>query len=576
VRRALLLALALAAAAPAAGAERDVAYAAQPGATLDYFPPFEAKATPPLVVFVAGRFWGLPDEGGFDLADLVVRALRSEGAAVALVRHRPAPRPWREYGEDVAAALAWLLAQRERLGFDPARVFLAGHASGAQLAALVALDDAYLAGHGSPTSALAGVVPISGMYRLDAAGAMPAEFQARVAQAFPSAEARRDASPLEHVRADAPPFLVLAAGADAPGFADAALGFSEALREAGHPAAETFVVSGTDHVSILKLSAPRNAALTHLLGFARLGPHPDEMSEMFAARVHWRDPRLSAGGFWERRGQVERFEADAGFEAWLARLLASGGRGAPQIGAEHFDAIPLEAWLDAAGIAPGRWLLVTNARGEQAVLDLPALRPYQPVVVIGVDAEREPFRVIDLYHTLRRQTWTQPEPERWLLARPLGAFLYFRKPPPPERTPGVFGLFALTPDSFQRSDADPWAPLRGLPDPLRELVVERKACVACHQFHGVGGRAGHLRARDAELVGGFGLPLEEYPPEVWRRYVFEQLEVAEQIGATPVVLAPEERRLLYDAVVQARQSRARSEPKASEVGLTSEGPPPAR
>jgi acetyl esterase/lipase len=555
VRRALLLALALAAAAPAAGAERDVAYSENAGASLDYFPPFQAAGAPPLVVFVAGRFWGLPDERAPELGDLVVRALRSEGAAVALVRHRPAPRPWREYGEDVAAALAWLLSQRERLGFDPARVFLAGHASGAQLAALVALDASYLGAHGLATSALAGVVPISGMYELDAADAMPAEFQARVAQAFPGAEARRDASPLRHARGDAPPFLVLAAGADVPSFGEAALGFSEALRKAGHPAAETFVVSATDHVSILQLSAPRNAALTHLLGFARLGPHPDEMAEMFAARRYWRDPTLSARGFWERRELVERFEADAEFEAWLARLLASGGRGAPRVGAAHFDAIPLEAWLDAEGIAPGRWLLVTNARGEQAVLDLPALRPYQPVLVIGVDEEREPFRVIDLYHTLRRQTWSQPEPERWLLARPLGAFVHFRKPPPAELAPGVFGLFALTPESFTRTDTDPWAPLRGLPDPLRRLVVDRKACVSCHQFHGAGGRAGHLRARDAGLVGGFGLALEAYPPEAWRRYVFEQLEVAEEIGASAVVLAPEEQQLLYDAVVAARKSR---------------------
>jgi acetyl esterase/lipase len=551
VPRALLLALALAAAAPAAGVERDVAYSDRAGATLDFFPPFEPAAAPPLVVFVAGSFWGLPGERALDLGELLVRALRSEGAAVALVRHRPAPRPWREYGEDVAAALAWLLAQRQRLGFDPARVFLAGHASGAQLAALVALDDAYLGAHGLPRSALAGVVPISGMYRLDAADSMPPEFAAQVAQAFPSAEARRAASPLQHARGDAPPFLVLAAGADVPGFADAALGFSEALRGAGHPAAETFVVSGTDHVSILRLSAPRNAATSHLLGFARLGPHPDEMAEMFAARVHWRAPRLSASGFWQRRELALELEADAAFDAWLSRLLASGGRGAPRIGAARFDAIPLEAWLDAEGLAPGRWLLVTNARGEQAVLDLPALRPYQPVLVIGVDGEREPFRIIDLYQTLRRYSWSQPEPERWLLARPLGAFVHFRKPPPPELVPGVFGLFALTPESFARGDTDPWAPLRELPDALRELVVDRKACVSCHQFRGVGGRAGHLRARDAALVPGFGLPLEDYPPEVWRRYVFEQLEVAAEIGASAVVLAPDEQRLLYDAVVQA-------------------------
>ena len=558
MRRALRVALALAAAAPAlasaAGVELEVAYSEHAGATLDFFPPFEAAAAPPLLVFVAGSFWGLPDERPLDLPGLVVRALRSEGAAVAVVRHRPAPRPWREYGEDVAAALAWLLAQRERLGFDPARVLLAGHASGAQLAALVALDDTYLGAHGLAPGALAGVAPISGMYRLDAAEALPAEFAARVAQAFPSVEARRGASPLAHARADAPPFLVLAAGADVPGFADAALGFSEALRAAGHPAAETFVVSGTDFLSILSFGAPRNAARTHLLGFARLGPHPGEMAEMFAARRFWRDPTLSAGGFWERRELVENLEADADFEAWLQRLLASGRRGAPRIGARRFDAIPLEAWLDAEGMAPGRFLLVTTARGEQAVLDLPALRPYQPVLVIGVDDEREPFRIIDLYHTQRRYTWSQPEPERWLLARPLGAFLHFRKPPPPDLVPGVFGMFALTPESFRRTDTDPWAPLRRLPDELHRLVVDRRACVSCHQFRGAGGRAGHLRARDAQLVGGFGLALEDYPPEAWRRYVFEQLEVAEEIGASAVVLTPEEQRLLYDAVVAARQA----------------------
>ena len=137
------------------------------------------------------------------------------------------------------------------------------------------------------------------------------------------------------MRADAPPFLVLAAAADVPGFAAAALGFSEALRAAGHPAAETFVVPGTDHLSILRLSAPRNAAFTHWLGFVGLGPHPGEMAEMFAARRYWRDPSLSARGFWKRGERVQGFEADAGFEAWLHRLLASGRRAPPRTGAKR-------------------------------------------------------------------------------------------------------------------------------------------------------------------------------------------------------------------------------------------------
>ena len=53
------------------------------------------------------------------------------------------------------------------------------------------------------------------------------------------------------------------------------------------------------------------------------------------------------------------------------------------------------------------------------------------IVVVGIDEERNLFRLSELYHTLRRTTWNQSEPERWLLARPLGAFLFFLKVPPP-------------------------------------------------------------------------------------------------------------------------------------------------
>ena len=127
-----------------------------------------------------------------------------------------------------------------------------------------------------------------------------------------------------------------------------------------------------------------------------------------------------------------------------------------------------------------------------------------------------------------------------------------RDVPPPELVPSFFGLFALTPESFRRTPEDPLAPVRALDPELAQLVVAEKACVSCHTFHGVGGRTGHLRARDAVRVGGFGLALEEYPPEAWRRYVFEQLDVAAEIGATPVVLAPEAQKLLYEAVEAAR------------------------
>ena len=123
----------------------------------------------------------------------------------------------------------------------------------------------------------------------------------------------------------------------------------------------------------------------------------------------------------------------------------------------------IEAWLerlDPAQVGQGRWLVITNARGERAVLDRERIGAYRPVVVVGVGGERNLFRIVDLYHTLRRRTWPASDPEPWLLARPLGAFVFFLDPPPAELLGTRFGLFALTPESFRLAASDPLAPVR--------------------------------------------------------------------------------------------------------------------
>ncbi|MDP7073366.1 MAG: alpha/beta hydrolase [Myxococcota bacterium] len=570
-------------AAASGGVQRDVAL--EGGGSLDYFPPFGSEAQTPLVVFVAESFWGLRAGQTLPLEDLVVRPLRSEGLAVAVLRHRPAPQSDpRRYAQDVAEGLAWLFGQSEGLGFDPERVVLAGHGSGGQLAALVALDPDYLAAHGLAPARLAGVFPMSALYDLEGSPDVPPELLAFAAQAYPDAaarragsplthaggegspltharragspltHARRAGSPLTHAGGEAPPVLALAATGDMPGLGSGGLAFTEALRAAGHPNAETFIAPRRDHRSILDFSARINAARDHLIAFAGVGPRVAEMQELWAVRRFWRSPDETSEAFWHAGVPIERHEKTPEFDAWLRAYLALSGSRKTHVARESFHSIDLFAWLDALGpkAGDGRWLVTTNARGAQAVLDLEALRPYRPVVVIGIDEERNLFRLVELYHTLRRTSWNQPEPERWLLARPLGAFLYFLDPVPPELVPSLFGLFVLTPESFRRTESDPLAPVRALEPALAQLVTAEKACVACHTFHGVGGRAGHLRARDAAVVGGYGQALEEYPPKVWRRYVFEQADVAAEIGATQVILAPEAQQLLFRAVETAR------------------------
>lgn len=519
----------------------------------DYFPPLDgSNGRPPLVAFVTGSFWGLGPADRFDLERLVVRPLRSEGVAVALLRHHPAPAASPpELAADVATGVAALFARADALGFDPDRVYLAGHGSGAQLAALLALDPSYLLAAGLSADRLAGVIPISGLYDLVSPEGVPPELLALVAEAHPDAAARAGASPLAQAAGSGPPMLLLVAADDIPGFRESALRLAEKVREAGQPDAQTFIVAGRDHGSILALGDGRNPARRHLLGFVGAGDDPDAFRQTWAARRYWRNPDLSTAGFWEKRELVEEREADDLLLAWLRGYFAASGSRV-RVGAQRYHAIELDAWLQATGAGSGRWLVTHSARHEQAVLDLEALRPYGPMLVVGLDDQKNLFEVVDLYNTQRRYTWKQPDPETWVLARPLGGFVHFRKQPPRELVSSVFGMFALTPESLRVTDEDPLAPLRDLAPGFQEFLIRDKACVSCHRFRGAGTRAGHLRASDAELVGGFALPLEEYPPEAWRRYVFEQAKVAKEIGATAVDLSPEWQRILYDSVIAER------------------------
>ena len=454
----------------------------------------------------------------------------------------------------MAAALAWLVREAGRYGYDAERIFLAGHSSGAQLASLLALDPERLRGAGVDPARIAGAIAISGMHDLDPEPELPAEQEALYAAAFGDRETRRAASPLRRVRADAPPFLVLAAGSDVPGLRGEAAALSEALRAAGAPAAETFIAAGRDHLSILDLADDRNPARAHVLGFLGLGPRPDELRALFAGRRTWRDPPFSTEPFFELGARVQTRDADPRFLHELNRPFLAQAGGSPEVRPARYRAVDLFELLDALGperSGSGEWLVLTNARGERSVWRLAELRPFRPVVVIGLDDERNLFRITDVYHTRRMYSWAEPERRR-VMAQPLGGFLYFLEEPPRDFAPRDFGRYGLEPGSFQRSREDPLAPLRDLPPRLLAFVTTEKGCLGCHRLRGAGANAAHLALADAALTGGVALDLEQYPAEAWRRYCFEQAAVADEVGATPVDLPADITRELYELVVRER------------------------
>lgn len=57
--------------------------------------------------------------------------------------------------------------------------------------------------------------------------------------------------------------------------------------------------------------------------------------------------------------------------------------------------------------------------------------------------------------------------------------------------------------------------------------------------------------------GGFALALEDYPPEVWRNFLFNQAEVAKKMGATPNIVQESARPALFDLVNKTRGQRAK-------------------
>ena len=339
--------------------------------------------------------------------------------------------------------------------------------------------------------------------------------------------------------------------ADLPGAQAAGLAFAQALRDAGHPAAEAFGITGHDYRNQVDLGGD-NPLHQHLLALLQLGPASTRLPETFAMRAYWREPGLSAAGFWKDSKHVVEHEATPRFLEDLNLLFTASG-GPPRLRPKRYQALDLFPWLErhAKEVGRGRHLVLTNARGEKGFFSLDALRPYDPQIVIGIDDEREPFRLVDFYHTDRRTTWQQPDAEQWILARPVGAFLHFAKPAPANIDPRAIGRFALTPGSFATTDSDPLTPLASLSPDDRALLTDEFHCVSCHSFRGAGGRAAHLRARDGEHVGGYGLPLEEYPPQVWRRYCFAQPEVAALIGANPVPLG-DHAKALFELVERER------------------------
>jgi len=159
--KAALAFLSLLSVAHAQNLNSDIPYAdpAHERQVLDIYAPDGAKNLP-VVFWIHGGGWQTGDKTSVQIKP---RVFVEHGFVFVSTNYRLLPDV--EMGvliRDVAKSLGWVHKNIAKYGGDPGRIFVMGHSAGAQLAALLSIDDRYLKAEGVPFSALRGCVPVDG------------------------------------------------------------------------------------------------------------------------------------------------------------------------------------------------------------------------------------------------------------------------------------------------------------------------------------------------------------------------------------------------------------------------------
>jgi acetyl esterase/lipase len=162
---------------------------------LDIYYPKSTKGFATIVWFHGGGLTGGSKE--------IPEALKNKGFAIIGVNYRLSPKvKAAKCIEDAAAAIAWAFNNIAGYGGDTAQIFVSGHSAGAYLALMNGLDKKWLQKEGIDANKIAGLIPLSSQ--------CITHFEIRRENGIPEKQATIDAfAPLYHVRADAPPLLLI-------------------------------------------------------------------------------------------------------------------------------------------------------------------------------------------------------------------------------------------------------------------------------------------------------------------------------------------------------------------------------
>ncbi len=162
---------------------------------LDLYYPKNIKNYASIVWFHGGGLTGGNKE--------IPKALMEKGVGIIAVNYRLYPKVKSpKYIEDAAASVAWVFNNIKSFGGDTSLIFISGHSAGGYLTSMIGLDKKWLCTHDIDANNIAGLIPFSGH--------TITHFTVREERGIPGTQPIVDElAPLYHVRADAPPLLLI-------------------------------------------------------------------------------------------------------------------------------------------------------------------------------------------------------------------------------------------------------------------------------------------------------------------------------------------------------------------------------
>jgi acetyl esterase/lipase len=125
-----------------------------------YTPESAADGDLPVMFWIHGGGWQVGDKR--DVAQKP-KVLTERGFVFVSTNYRLLPEVAMDVLiRDIAKALGWVHRNISKYGGDTKRIFVGGHSAGAQLAAIVCIDDRYLKEEGVSFDVLKGCVPVDG------------------------------------------------------------------------------------------------------------------------------------------------------------------------------------------------------------------------------------------------------------------------------------------------------------------------------------------------------------------------------------------------------------------------------